>query len=85
MSKTELTCPSGHKVKVEDLHSYVKLNEGELDDAIAFSCPGGKRGHNFSLRKAVAAGTFNIEEASRIRASGAKHLAEFQATGTVDL
>lgn len=83
--KTELTCPSGHTVKVEELSSYVKLNEAELDDAITFSCAGGKRGHNFSLRKAVACGMFNIEQAARIRASGAKHLAQFQEKGKVDL
>lgn len=66
----ERTCPSGHKLPVTDFHSYVDLKEPELDDAITFECPGGKRGHSFTLRKAVASGMFNIEEAAKIRTMG---------------
>ena len=69
----ERTCPSGHKLTVADFHSYVDLKKPELDDAITFSCPGGKRGHSFTLRKAVAGGMFNIEEAAKIRAMGEQH------------
>jgi len=68
-----ITCPSGHSVSVTDLKSYVKLDVEEPDDAVIFDCPGGKRGHQFTLRKAVASGMFNTEEAARIRRSGIKH------------
>ena len=66
----ERTCPSGHTLPVADFHSYVDLKLPELDDAITFYCPGGKRGHSFTLRKAVAGGMFNTEEAAKIRKVG---------------
>lgn len=76
--KTEFKCPSGHIVQATELHSYVSLTETDLNDAITFECPGGKRGHTFSLRKAVAAGMFTEEEAANIRAGGERHRTEFE-------
>lgn len=64
------TCPSGHTLLVTEFHSYVKLDEEDIDKAITFDCPVGKRGHTFNLRKAVASGMFNIEEAAKIRQMG---------------
>ena len=63
-------CPSGHIHTVDKFHSYVKLDVEDPDLAIVFDCPGGKREHQFTLRKAVAAGMFTIEEAARIRQTG---------------
>jgi len=74
----ERTCPSGHKLLVTDFHSYVDLKKPEMDDAITFTCPGGKRGHSFTLRKAVASGMFNIEEAAKIRITGQRTKAGVQ-------
>lgn len=76
--KNELTCPSGHTLPPAEFRSYVDMTVEELDDAITFTCPGGKRGHTFSLRKAVAAKMFTIEEAARIRESGKQHKAKFE-------
>jgi hypothetical protein len=76
--KTEFKCPSGHTVKATDLHSYVKLVEKNIFEAVTFSCPGGKRGHEFTLKKAVAAGMFNQEEADRIAESGRQHQAKYR-------
>ena len=86
--KAELTrgsiikCPSGHDVKVADLHSTVKLETGiEIEDAILFSCPGGKRGHSFTLRQAVASGMFTQDQAGRISLGGLKHREQFSKHG----
>ena len=67
------TCPNGHVLPVDQFHSYVKLDIEDCDDAIVFDCPGGKRGHTFTLRKAVASGMFNTEEAVKIRRMGVAH------------
>lgn len=80
--KTEITCPSGHIVKIADIHSFVDLTKSDLDEAIIFECPGGKRGHTFTLRKAVAKKTFTIEEAARIRAEGGRKKAIVERTIT---
>ena len=80
--KTEFTCPAGHTVQATELHSYVSLTEANLDDGITFECPGGKRGHSFTLRKAVAKGMFTEEEAANIRAGGERYRAENEATIT---
>lgn len=69
----ERTCPSGHTLPVDQFKSYVKLDVKDYDDAIIFDCPGGKRGHTFTLRKAVAKGMFNTEEAANIRRMGISH------------
>lgn len=71
----ERTCPSGHRLPVDQFHSYVKLDVDDYDDAIIFDCPSGKRGHTFTLRRAVASGMFNIEEAAKIRRMGIAHKA----------
>jgi hypothetical protein len=71
----ERTCPSGHKLPVEQFKAYVDLTIKDIDEEIKLDCPGGKRGHTFSLRKAIVSGMFNIEEAAKIRlgAQKAKH------------
>ena len=69
----ERTCPSGHTLPVDQFRSYVELGVKDYDDAITFTCPGGKRGHTFTLRKAVAKGMFNTEEAAKIRRMGVAH------------
>jgi len=66
MIPEELTCPKGHKYPVKDFHSYIK-DRDNLDDGIVFDCPGGKQGHTFTLRKAVASGMFSIADAKRIQ------------------
>lgn len=69
----EKTCPSGHTLPLNQFHSYVKLDVKDYDDAIIFDCPGGKRGHTFTLRKAISKGMFNTEEATKIRQMGRNH------------
>lgn len=71
-------CPSGHIHSVDKFHSYVKLDVEDPDLAVIFDCPGGKRAHQFSLRKAVASGMFTIEEAAKIRVAGIAHRAAQQ-------
>jgi len=67
------TCPSGHTLPIAEFHSYVDLTvTGNNDDAVIFDCPGGKRGHQFTLRKAVAKKMFTAEEGAKIRESGKK-------------
>lgn len=80
--KTEFKCPSGHTVQATDLHSTVVLAEPDIDQAIVFECPGGKRGHSFTLKRAVAAGMFTEEEAERIRAGGRNHREKFAKAGS---
>lgn len=69
MSETavRIKCPKGHSVPVESIHSYVSIKEKvQSEENITFSCPGGKRGHNFNLQAAVKAGMFNQEQALKI-------------------
>lgn len=73
----ERTCPSGHKLPVDQFHSYLDLTKTNIDDAILFDCPGGKRGHTFTLVKAAAAGMFTPDEAAKIRSSAYQHKAEW--------
>lgn len=80
--KTEFKCPSGHIVNATDLHSTVGLAEPDIDLAIVFECPGGKRGHSFTLKKAVAAGMFTEDEADRIREGGQKHRELYAKAGS---
>lgn len=80
MSK-EYTCPSGHKFPVEKFHSYVDTTIADLDNAVIFDCPGGKRGHSFSLRKAVGSGMFSIEEGMKIRQSASSLKIKFTIKG----
>ena len=80
--KTEFKCPSGHTVQASDLHSTVILKEADIDLAIVFECPGGKRGHSFTLKKAVAAGMFTEEEAERIRVGGREHRKKYAKAGS---
>ena len=80
--KTEFKCPSGHEITFLQLHSTVILAESDIDLAIVFECPGGKRGHTFTLKKAVAAGMFTEEEAGRIREGGRKHRETFAKAGS---
>lgn len=68
----QFTCPSGHKLDETAFSSYVDMKVPDIDDAVIFNCPGGKRGHTFTLRKAVNSRMFNIEEAAKIRESGIK-------------
>ena len=67
ISQEKRTCPSGHTLPVDQFRSYVDLEKEEVDDAITFSCPGGKRGHDFSLRRGIASGMFTEEEAEKLR------------------
>ena len=64
-------CPSGHELPVEQFKSYIDLTK-EGDESINFECPGGKRGHTFSLSKAVASRMFTEEEATKIREMAAR-------------
>jgi len=80
--KTEFTCPSGHTVQATELHSYVSLTEGDLNEGITFACPGWKRGHTFTLKKAVASGMFTEEEAANIRAGGERYRQDNEAAVT---
>lgn len=66
----EFTCPSGHRLPVEQFHSYVDLTK-QGDEAVLFACPGGKRGHQFNLAKAAASGMFSSQELIDIRALAA--------------
>ena len=66
----ERICPSGHKLDEAKFFTYVDLKIPDIDDAIIFDCPGGKRGHKFTLRKAVRSGMFTAEEAAKLRESG---------------
>ncbi|MFA5429819.1 MAG: hypothetical protein WC329_01515 [Candidatus Omnitrophota bacterium] len=75
--KTEFKCPSGHTVKATDLHSTVILAEADIEKAVVFECPCGKRGHTFTLKKAKDAGMFTVEEASRIAEGGRIHQAKY--------
>jgi hypothetical protein len=76
----ERTCPSGHRLPVRAFESYVDLTK-KGDDAILFSCPGGKRGHIFSLRRAITSGMFTEDEAAKIRATAAKTKQEAERVG----
>ena len=60
------TCPSGHTLIVSEFKSHLKLDVPDITDAVIFECPGGARGHQFTLRKAVGSGMFNIQEANMI-------------------
>jgi hypothetical protein len=73
----EFTCPSGHTFEDDKFHSTVDLTKTDIDDAITFECPGGKRGHSFSLKRAVKSGMFNEEEGARICAQGQRQIEEF--------
>jgi hypothetical protein len=79
--KTQFQCPSGHTVQATELHSTVKLKETDIYEAIIFECPGGKRGHTFTLKKAVTAGVFTKEEAARIAEGGKQHQAKYAPKG----
>ncbi len=63
----EKTCPSGHKLTFDHFHSYVDVKEPDLMKAVTFYCDGGKRGHSFTLEKAVKSGMFTMEEAEKIK------------------
>jgi hypothetical protein len=80
--KTLFKCPAGHELKPQELHSTVLLAEPDINRAILFTCPGGKRGHEFTLEKAVAAGMFTEEEADRIRLGGKQHRAMYAKAGS---
>jgi len=58
------------------------LTEADLNEGITFECPGGKRGHTFTLKKAVASGMFTEEDAARIRAGGVKYRTDNEAAVT---
>lgn len=75
--KTEFKCPSGHTVKATDLHSTVILKEPDIEKAVVFDCPGGKRGHTFTLKKAKDAGMFTADEAAAIARGGRIHQAQY--------
>ncbi len=66
-------CPSGHELSYDHFHSYVDLKEPDLMKAVTFSCDGGKRGHSFTLEKAVKFGMFTPEEADKIKAQAEIH------------
>lgn len=72
-----LTCPSGHKLNPAKFICIVDTKITDIDDAVIFTCPGGKRGHTFTLRKAVASGMFTIEQAALISSGAKKHLDNF--------
>jgi len=65
-------CPNGHELTPDHFHSYVDLKEPDLMKAVTFSCDGGKRGHKFTLAKAVKSGMFTPDQAEKI-AQGAIH------------
>lgn len=75
----KFTCPSGHTHNLADFGSYVELDVEELTDAVILTCPGGKREHQFSLRKAIGAGMFTVDEAKALTA-GAEALKKKEAT-----
>ena len=60
------TCPSGHTLIVSEFKAIINLGVEDITDAVVFSCPGGARGHQFTLRKAVGSGMFNLDEANKI-------------------
>ena len=72
------TCPSGHKHPIKQFTTYVDLAVEEADDAVIFTCPGGKRDHKFTLRKAVAGRMFNKEEAANIRTAAVAHIEKYK-------
>jgi hypothetical protein len=74
----KFTCPSGHEVTPEQLHSTVDLNVRDIDDAVVFDCSGGKRGHTFTLRRAVQSGMFTEDQAAKIRAGAIQHRARYK-------
>lgn len=63
------TCPSGHTHPAGDFHSYVNLKIEDANEAVTFTCPGGKKEHIFTLGKAVKSGMFTEEQAEKIRVS----------------
>jgi len=75
--KLEITCPSGHSVKSVDVHSTVKLVERDIYEAVVFECPGGKRGHSFTLKKGIEKGTFTAAEAAKIAVAARKYQAQY--------
>lgn len=66
-------CPSGHLLSFDHFHSTVKLDEPDIMKAVVFTCDGGKRGHEFTLEKAVAKGMFTKEQGDKIASQGKEH------------
>jgi len=60
------TCPSGHTLPDKEFHSYVDLKTDMEEDMVIFSCSGGKRGHGFTLRKALKSKMFTPEEGQKL-------------------
>ena len=71
------TCPGGHTLPLDHFHSCLDFEEPDLMEAITFDCDGGKRGHKFTLQKAVDAGMFTTEEAEKIKEQARFHIQEF--------
>ena len=67
---TMWTCPSGHRLPASAFHSYARTKpEFTGYDRVEFTCDGGKRGHSFTLTKAVQSGMFTTEEADKLVAA----------------
>jgi hypothetical protein len=60
------TCPNGHAFPETEFKAYIKLDVEDIKDAVIFDCPGGVRGHQFTLRKAVASNMFTLDEANKL-------------------
>lgn len=63
------TCPKGHTHPAGDFHSYVNLKVEDANEAVVFTCPGGKREHNFTLGQAIKSGMLTEEQGEKIRVS----------------
>jgi len=78
-------CPSGHELTFDHFHSIVDLTKPDIMQAIIFTCDGGKRGHHFTLEKAVKSGMFTQEEAEKIKQMGIAHQKQYGGRkGAVD-
>ena len=62
----KFTCPKGHTLPFSEFHATIKVDVPDIDDAVVFECPGGARGHHFTLRQAVVGKMFTPEQGKNI-------------------
>lgn len=60
------TCPSGHILPEVSFQSFISLNAQTDEKLVTFHCPGGKRGHGFTLGKARDSEMFTQAEYDRL-------------------
>ena len=72
-----IKCPSGHEVTPDQIHAYVDLKEPDIEKAACFWCEGGKRGHKFTLEKAIKSGMFTAKQGQRIKEKAALHRTQY--------